>query len=118
MGGEIGLIMGASILSFFEVIDLLLFLIYNLLLTPLHNSKREEKDSESVLARECEEIKDIEEFKVEGDEYKAFANGANYLAFVDFPKTDPLHESTTESFQVGSWKSGSEYEDGDRVTTL
>ena len=57
MGGEIGLMLGASILSFFEVVDIVLFLVYNLLLT-LHKNNDTGDDKEYVSVPACDSVQD------------------------------------------------------------
>ena len=122
MGGEIGLMMGASILSFFEVIDLLLFLIYNILLNPLHKKKKEEKEYDGVPVQVVAEENEIEEENGEendADQFTYDGQKLDFTDFADFASAISSPASYKASFTVGSWKSGSEYDiDGDRVTTI
>ena len=113
--------LGASILSFFEVIDLVLFLIYNLLLTPLHKKNKEEKKYDSVPVGETMEYEEGqnegEEDELNGDVERMCSEDDS--AVLEDSKMIASVDSLHPPLMIRSWKSGNECNsEGDRVTTL
>ena len=111
MGGEIGLMLGASILSFFEVVDLLLFLIYNLLLTPLHKKKKDKnKYNMAHGGGRMEHGQDEDEGRICSEDDSMYLEVGKIKDSMDSLKPPLVNDS---------YKSGSDCDsEGDRVTTL
>ena len=102
MGGEIGLMLGASILSFFEIIDLLFFLIYNLL---LHTHKCEDKaECSSILAHHMD---------------PPFEPGVGHGGSSGQKNSNNIRNELKDRGILDNWPTEVSYDEfGDRVTTL